>query len=289
VLLSRPDVADAWLPNLRRHTGARILYYGVDLHFHRMRLQGEVMRDDAMLRAADRMEELERAIWRGADAVLYLSEEEAAVVRTMEPGVAAHAVVPYCFDRFGTERPAPQSHQIIFVAGFGHPPNAEGVCWFVREVLPLIREQVRDAALAIVGSNPTEQVRALAGGAVTVHANVSSAELLSWYERARVSVVPLRCGAGVKLKVVEALRDGLPLVTTEVGAQGLPGLAEIVPIESDPLRFAEAVCALLVDDQRWQQQSAAQRRYASARFRTEALSSSLLQACGMAKAIPLAA
>lgn len=281
ILLSRPDVADEWLPGLRQHTRAQILYYGHDLHFRRMRLQGEVTRDEAMLRAADRMEERERAIWRAVDVALYPSDEEVAMVAAMEPAAHPRTVLPYCFDQFAAPRTAPTGRDILFVAGFGHPPNEEAVCWFVEAVLPLIRAAVPEATLAIIGSNPTGRVRALAGKAVMIHADVSDAELAAWYGQARVAVVPLRCGAGVKLKVVEALREGLPLVTTPIGAQGLPDLGAIVRIETAPAAFAEAVCALLRDDDLWQRSSADQLSYATARFQADALSRSLLQACGI--------
>ena len=281
ILLSRPDVADEWLPGLRQHTAARVVYYGHDLHFRRMRLQADLLRDDAMLRAADRMEARERAIWNAVDVALYPSEEEAVMAREMEPSATVRAVLPYCFERFGSMRSPPAGQQILFVAGFGHPPNEEAVCWFASAILPLIRARVPDATLAIVGCNPTDRVRALGGEAVLVRVNVSDAELASWYEAARVAAVPLRCGAGVKLKVVEALREGLPLVTTPVGAQGLPGLDAIVPVESRPEAFAAAVCALLTDDALWRQRAADQLAYAAARFHTEAFQTALLSACDL--------
>lgn len=279
ILLSRPDVAEEWLPGLRQHTAARILYYGHDLHFRRMRMQGKVLRDEAMFRAGDRMEERERAIWRAVDVALYPSQEEADIVASMEPMVTVRSVLPYCFDRFGTLRQPPAGHRILFVAGFGHPPNEEAVCWFADAVLPLVCAQIPDAEFAIVGSNPTDRVRALAGPGVTVQPDVSEADLAAWYGRARVAVVPLRCGAGVKLKVVEALREGLPLVTTPVGAQGLPDLASLVPVETDPQAFAVAVCDLLLDDALWQLRVAQQLAYAAARFNVEAFRASVLGAC----------
>lgn len=280
-LLSRPDVTEACLPLVRAHSGARVLYYGHDLHFDRMRMQGTLLRDERLLRAADRMEERERAVWRGADATLYLSEEEAASVRAMEPGVTAHAVVPYCFETFGMERQAPAGRDIIFVAGFGHPPNEDAACWFVANVLPLVLARVPNANLSIVGSNPTPHVRALAGDAVQVHANVPDDVLNARYREARAAIVPLRCGAGVKLKVVEALKEGVPLVTTPVGAQGLPGIADIACVCSDTASFADAVCALLLDDVLWQRRSAAQLAYARERFSEAALRQSVMRAMAL--------
>jgi O-antigen biosynthesis protein len=88
----------------------------------------------------------------------------------------------------------------------------------------------------------------------------------------------LRCGAGVKLKVVEALRSGLPLVTTPIGAQGLPGLGECASACADPAAFAAAVVALLHDDQAWETQSRRQAAFAQARFSRPVMREALLQA-----------
>lgn len=283
VLLSRPDVAEAALDAVRAYSRARVFYYGHDLHFSRLRLQGVVVCDTHLLAEADRMEERERAIWRRVDASLYLSEEEAAAVRALEQGTAAHAVVPYGFDSFGSERRAPDCREMLFVAGFGHPPNEEAARWFVAEVLPLVRAEVSDAALCIVGSQPGPAVRALAGAAVQVLADVDAATLRDCYRRARVAVVPLRCGAGVKLKVVEALREGVPLVTTPVGAQGLPGLGEVAAIRADATGFAGAVYPLLLDDALWRARSVAQIGYARARFGEAELRDSLRQALGLGR------
>ena len=278
VLLSRPDVAEDCLPTLRAHTTARISYYGHDLHFRRMRQQGEHLRDEAMLRAADRMEERERAIWRQIDAVLYPSDEEARVVRLMAPAANARAVLPYGFDRFVANRPPPTGKTILFVAGFAHPPNEEAACWFVASILPLVLAREPHARLAIVGSNPTPRVRALAGASVSVHADVSDTELADWYARARVAAVPLLFGAGVKLKVVEAMVAGLPLVTTPIGAQGLEGLESVAAVKRDAPAFAASLVHLLADDRGWEHQAAVQTAYAEARFSTRALAASLLEA-----------
>ena len=281
VLLSRPEVAEDFLATVRTHSAARVVYYGHDLHFSRMRMQGTLLQNEAMLRAADRMEERERAVWQAVDAVLYPSGEEAAAVHSMAPGTAAHAVLPYWFDRFGTHRTPPSAREIIFVAGFAHPPNEDAARWFVATVLPRVRARVPDATFAIVGSNPTARVRALAGPGVTVAANLSDEALQARYADARVAVVPLRCGAGVKLKVVEALKEGVPLVTTSIGAQGLPGVADVASVHDDAAAFADAVCALLVNDALWSQRCAAQIAYARQRFNAAAFRHSLLRAIGL--------
>ena len=109
-----------------------------------------------------------------------------------------------------------------------------------------------------------------------MRANVSEAELRELYRTARVAVVPLRYGAGVKLKVVEALREGLPLVTTSIGAQGLPGLEHVASICDEPQAFADAVCTLLTDGIAWAERSLAQVDYAAARYSEAAFRDSLM-------------
>jgi GT2 family glycosyltransferase len=282
VVVSRPDIAEAFLPELRRHVAAPLLFYGHDLHFRRLALMAEQRGDSVLRREAAHMQARERAVWRQVDAVLYLSEEEAAIAASLEPGVVARAVQPYGFTDFAAPRPAVAGLDMVFVAGFAHPPNEDAAVWFVDSILPLIQARVPAARLAIVGSNPTLAVRELAGPAVSLHANVAEPVLLEFYRRARVAVVPLRCGAGVKLKVVESLREGVPLVTTPVGAQGLPGLSSVASVAADAESFAAAVIALLEDDALWQTRCAAQIDYARAHFSEVTLRRSLLEAAGFA-------
>lgn len=278
VLVSRPDVAEDVIPSIRQHSRARVVYYGHDLHFRRMRQQAEVTQDERLLRMADSMRDREFDIWRQADLSLYPSDEEAQIALALRPDVRIASVVPYCFDSFAGPLAAPASADIVFVGGFAHPPNEDAAIWFVTEILPLIRAAVPAARLSIVGSNPTERVQGLANGDVLLLPNVTDAELGALYGRARVAVVPLRCGAGVKRKVVEALHAGVPLVTTPVGAQGLAGLCRIVAVEDDAALFAEAVITLLRDDAAWELRSAGQVGFAQARFSREVMEKSLLDA-----------
>ncbi len=275
VLLCRPHVAADFLPELRRYPRLSLLYYGADLHFRRMRQQATELDDRSILRQASAMEARERSIWRDVDVALYPSDEETETVRSIEPDVAARTLLPYSFADFAASRRPAAEPVMLFVGGFGHPPNRHGAAWFVDRVLPLIRARVPSARFTIVGSKPTADVWALAGSAVRVCANVSDAELRELYRTARVAAVPLRYGAGVKLKTVEALREGLPLVTTSVGAQGLPGLERVASICDAPEDFAEAVCALLTDDVAWSERSAAQAQYAATRYSEAAFRDSL--------------
>lgn len=279
VLLSRPNIALEFLPRIRAlNNRAVVVYYGHDLHFARLRQQAEITGAPAARAEANQMERVERRVWQGADLSIYPSDEERDAVAALVPEAAVGSIVPYAFSHF-TERTAPPAEpEILFVAGFAHAPNVDAALWFVNEVLPLIRARRPDARVVLAGSNPTAKVRDLAGPGLEVTGFLSDAGLAARYAAARVAVVPLRFGAGVKLKVVEALREGLPLVTTPVGVQGLVGLADIIAVHDQPQDFAASVLRLLEEDDFWIRQSKAQTAYARQRFSEAAMRDSLLGA-----------
>ncbi len=277
-VLSRPTFAARYLGPLRRHSKAKIVYYGHDLHFQRMGMEAQRTGEPKMAIDAAVMEGIEKSVWGQADVVLYPSPEETAVALPLSARAAT--IVPYAYEEFGYGREPAGNREILFVAGFGHPPNVDAAVWLARDVMKLIWEEVPDATLALVGANPTQLVRSLASARVEVRGRVSEDELRARYSRARIAMVPLRSGAGVKSKVVEALREGLPLVTTSVGAQGLPGIEECVAIADDAPGLADAAVKLLLDDTLWRQTSLRQLDYARSRFSRAAFRRSFLEAIG---------
>ncbi len=278
VLVMRPTVAVEFVSDLLRHTRARLSFYGVDVHHLRMRRQAALQRDPSLSREADEMERLERRLWGVFDVMLYPSEVEAALVRRSLPGATAHGIVPFSFDRFHARTAPPPEPAILFVAGFAHPPNVDAAIWLVREILPLVRAAVPQATLVLAGSHPTDAVRALGGDGVVVTGSLDQDALDAQYRAARVGIVPLRVGAGVKGKVVEAMQQGLPLVTTTIGAEGLPGLEQAARVADTAPALADAVVFLLRDDRAWSACSAVQRAYASRHFSRAVLAASLFAA-----------
>jgi glycosyltransferase involved in cell wall biosynthesis len=134
--------------------------------------------------------------------------------------------------------------------------------WFKDEVMPLILKQLPQTRLTIVGSNPTPAVTALADRTTRVAGFISDQELEHTYTSSRVAIAPLRFGAGMKGKVAEALRFGVPVVTTPVGAQGLEGAAAAMSIASSAKSFADHVVALLCSDDLWRSHSIAAQEFA---------------------------
>lgn len=247
-ILSRPNFAGRYIAPLRAHTDARVLLFGHDLHFRRMLAQSALtgIADDRV--AAEEMLQTELALWRSVDGAIYPSAEEAGIVSDYVGIEKAFEVPLYFFDQNDLEWPgkADGNSNLLFVACFGHPPNEDAAEWLVHEILPRIQCRLPDTRLHLVGSLPTDRVLALAAPDVLVKSNVSASELAAHYGAASVVIAPMRFGAGVKLKVVEAMAKGVPVVTTSVGVQGLPGVEGCVHVADDADALAEAVVTLLM-------------------------------------------
>jgi polysaccharide biosynthesis protein PslH len=146
-------------------------------------------------------------------------------------------------DREFTRPPAPL---VTLLANFAYAPNVDAARHLCHDVLPSLRERAPDVHVWLVGNEPPATVRELQSCRVRVTGRVP--DVVPYLDAADVVVCPLRIGGGIKVKAIEALRRGKAIVTTPIGAQGLPAAARAaVRIASDPAEFAEATATLLLD------------------------------------------
>ena len=278
-LLSRPNFARPYIAPLREGGAGRVLLFGHDLHFLRMAAQAELSGDEEDAEAAAGMLATELALWRDVDGAIYPSEEEARTVAALAGRDKAYAVPLYVF-RNGRVPPrlATRDGSLLFVACFGHPPNEDAAEWLVRDILPRVRASLPDTVLRLVGSMPTERVQALISPGVELYADVSAEDLGMHYATASVVVAPMRFGGGVKLKVVEAMAHGVPLVTTSVGVQGLPGAADCVRVGDDAATLAAAIVELRTARAYADAAIAAGHAYVQTHFSEEAMREALWRA-----------
>ncbi|WP_024860088.1 glycosyltransferase [Ruminococcus flavefaciens] len=128
---------------------------------------------------------------------------------------------------------------IIFVGKMSYGPNIEAVTWFNEEIFPKILKNEPSCKFYIVGKEPTDEVKALAGDSIIVTGTVDSVE--KYYDLADLVVLPLKNGGGVKVKLLEAIGHDLPIVSTSVGVQGtIYKDKKSVPVHDDALEFADA-------------------------------------------------
>jgi len=137
----------------------------------------------------------------------------------------------------------------IFVALMGWTPNIDAALWLGRDVWPLVRARMPEARLLLVGREPSAEVRALASDDIEVTGTVP--DVRPYLARARVALAPLRSGGGTRLKVLEALDAGRPIVSTTIGIEGLEDLiGDGALVADDPQGFADRVVELLADPDR---------------------------------------
>jgi GT2 family glycosyltransferase/SAM-dependent methyltransferase len=254
--INRPHIAEPYIDALRQHTNAKVMFYGHDLHFQRLTRAMEIG-ENVTLDAIEAAREQELRVCSKADVVFYPDQGEVDHVSRAVGGkrtFLALPVVVFPTDTIGcsSRREARQAkagnaQKLLFVGGFNHVPNRDGIIWFVNEVLPIVKREVGAVQLTIAGSKPPQEVIALENDGVTVTGFVTDAELERFYEDATLAIAPLRYGAGVKGKVIEALAKGVPLVTTPVGAQGLIDPDKILFEASSAAEFAAGVVTALTD------------------------------------------
>ncbi len=252
VVLCRAYIAERYIGMVRELAPrARIIFYTVDLHFLREMREAEMTGDANMTAAAERSRDTELRSVRQSDLTIVLSRYEQELLTREAPGTAV-AVVPLLRDiPPALTAPGPEGRRdILFVGTYQHPPNVDAAVFFARAVWPLVRPRLPEARFLVAGSALTPEVEALAGDGVEVLGFVPDLDALM--AQARVSVAPLRYGAGLKGKVASALQAGLPTVATAVAAEGsaLRDRQELL-IADTPEAMAESVLQLYTDTSLW--------------------------------------
>jgi len=216
---------------------------------------------------ASRLGTMERRMLRSGFGHVVCSEREREQFMGMEPG-ARIAVIENGVDpeRFAGAHPGDRRQRVLFVGTMNYSPNSEAAIRFARRAWPRIRERFPDLRFTIVGSNPGPSVLALRDEpGVEVTGTVP--EVLPFYREAFAAVVPLRTGGGTRLKILEAMAAGVPVISTSLGAEGLavsPG-KDILIVDDDEGWVGE-LTALSESAKSWDDLAAAGRYLASSRY-----------------------
>ena len=196
-----------------------------------------------------RMRAFERRECRRFDHVAAVSEVDRDTFRD-EYGVTAVSAIPtgVDVDFFRPSRTTVAAAEIVFVGSMDWMPNSDAVNWFVADILTLVRAQIPDVTLTIVGRDPRPDVQTLAARMPGVTVTGTVPDVRPYLERSAVVVVPLRVGGGTRLKIFEAMAMGKAIVSTRIGAEGLPVRDEHeLLLADDAPSFAAAVVRLLRD------------------------------------------
>ena len=217
-----------------------------------------------------RLVRFERQICSAADAVIAVSPDDSAALERIAPGVEPLTVPngvdieryhPHLPDSLPLRHPA-----LVYTGKMDYRPNVDAVTWFHRSIWPRIKRNCPRVHLYVVGKGTHKALTPLINDkSVTVTGFVP--EILPYFGGADVYVAPLRMGSGTRLKILEAMAAGLPIVSTTVGVEGIPLTSGEHAILADaPEEFATTCCALLQDPEHRRALGSAARRFVVQRF-----------------------
>lgn len=145
--------------------------------------------------------------------------------------------------------PVPNTKSLIFVGSFRHQPNLHAAYWLLRDIYPRLLERIPDVKLKLIGLTPPSELKSLAEAvSAEVHADVP--EVKPYYQEARAVLVPIQTGGGIRVKILEACAASRPIVTTTIGAEGLPVLPNKHALFADETEeFVEALVKVIENDE----------------------------------------
>ncbi len=276
IYLVRPHIAEIFIDDIKRHCKSSFLaYFCVDLHYLRKQREYLITKDPAILEEARQWQIREDRIMSKIDCFLTISDDEQKITLERFPERKTVRFPVYYWDDLDKLAPIRDCRSdFLFVGGFAHAPNVDGLKWFLDEVWPKIRKALPEARIHVVGSKAPVEISTRTDSGLVFHGFISDDRLREIYRSSRVVVVPLRYGAGVKGKTIEAMRNGVPIVATTIGIEGLPGLPSELTGFDDPQAFAETSIRLHCDGKLWMDHCLSQFTYIRANFsRAQAISS----------------
>ena len=246
--VNRPHVGERYI-DLLNELNIHTVYFGHDLHFLRLQRQANLESCEKTKRESDKWKIRELELIAKSDVVYYPSTVEVDLLRE-KYGVMHSEVLPL----FSYQRESVSPHYepddrkgLLFVGGFGHPPNVDAVEWFYENVF----EQLSEDALPvyIVGSNVPKHISDLSSESFRVLGFQSDAELECLYRKVKLSVVPLRFGAGVKGKVLEAMYHAVPVVGTSVALEGILDIDKATFEANSAQEFTDIINRLVISQE----------------------------------------
>lgn len=251
--MTRPHISMKYIDFIKENTNIKVIYNGCDLHFLREQREYEISGDIAKKKQSEASKYVELDILKKADMNYYYSQVEIDTIKEMDTDIKAKAIVSCVYEKFKDNDGISYADKrdILFVGGFAHAPNVDAIKYFISEIWTEVRQKL-NINLYIVGSAATEEIKALDSkeNGIIFKGFVSDEELENLYRNVRVVIVPLRFGAGIKGKVIEALYNGKPLITTSIGAEGIPAAKEVMLIEDDTKAYTSSLIALYEDVER---------------------------------------
>jgi len=250
VVLSRCDFARKHIADTRLCAPrSRIIFDTVDLHFIRTDREAQITSNPETREKARQQEELEFDLIDQADETWVVSSVEQKLLREARPDKSIE-IVSTIADVPGSKTPFALRRDWLFIGGFQHRPNIDAVLFFAKDIYPLVSEHLRDAKFYIIGDKAPPEVAALATERIVVAG--LQRDVRPFFDSVKLSVAPLRFGAGVKGKINQSMAFGVPVVATSLAIEAMDLQdREDVLVADEPKEFARALIELYESEDLW--------------------------------------
>ncbi len=257
VYLQRPHISIKYIDIVKKYSHAKVFYFAHDLHHIREMREYELTGDITKKESAEKWKKIEYELFEKADVGHVVGSYEQGIMQKVFPDKPIRNIPLYIYENVAGNIEKDFSHRrdLLYVGGFGHPPNEDAVLWFAREVFPSVIEKYPDIKWHVVGSKVTEKIQALASNNVIIEGFLRDEDLEKLYRTCRIAIVPLRYGAGVKGKVVEAAYYQIPLITTSIGAEGIDSSLGNMIVVDDANNMIDSICNIYKDFEKLEKMS----------------------------------
>ena len=257
VFLNYPNASIKYI-DLFKKLDIPVMYYGVDLHYLRLQREYELFGNESVAKAAKSFYDKEAYLIKNSDVVYYPSMVEAEIVRKEfhRNDVKQLMINIYEMNNMHNAYRPDKREGIMFIGGYNHTPNVDAVLWFSHHIFPQIYDQLK-LSFYIVGADMPIDISNIDVEGIEKLGALTDKELEEMYQKVKMIVVPLRYGAGIKGKVIEAMYHGVPTVTTSIGMEGIPNENDAVRIADNEDDFAKAVIELYQSDKKLMDMSVA--------------------------------
>lgn len=245
VFIHKPDVAVKYLKFIKLNTNLKTVYQVADLHFLRKEREYKVTGDIDSLKQSKYYKKIEEKLIKDADIVTTVSDFEEKIIREKFNCKNVMIMPTMCYEKIlDNNVDVLNRKDLMFIGGFAHKPNVDAVLWFIKDIFPLIKAQISNIKVHIAGSNVPNEIVKLGSDDIIIHGYVTDAELTDLYSKCRISIIPLRYGAGVKGKVIEAMYNNIQIVSTSIGIEGIESIEGYIKASDTAEDFSNEVVYL---------------------------------------------
>jgi glycosyltransferase involved in cell wall biosynthesis len=246
--ICRPELNQKYASLIRQRAEIKLIYDTIDLHYVRLKRAWEMQSDKTPTEWIE-MQAKELKMAHQADLTITVTPTEKAILESQ--AVKNLAVVPNVHTVYEHDLPGFEERSgILFIGSYNHTPNIDAVIWLCQEIMPLVWQTNPEIKVTLLGSNPTAEVLALNSDRIQVTGYINNVS--PYFLSHKLSVSPLRYGAGMKGKIGQSIEYGLPVISTNIGTEGMNLVAEKHILAANNTReFAEGILRIYNNADLW--------------------------------------